>query len=214
MLNEIAVYVNSLGKVADLNEAGTIKIFSKDKDKWMLIRELLFKFHSIERKNDIRLDTINIAESLGSCKIFVAQGLPDLVFTMLDSMGVSIWKMDGDLSEIIEYVLEKEEEEAEEVKLINDSMSNKKRQITEPVEIGNNGYYILNLKELQKHNTGITSKQALKPFLKNVNFHELIVTCSHIPRWLEDELENLNLNFRFLKTWQEDYIIIIKNKLI
>ncbi|MDR3597241.1 Fe-only nitrogenase accessory protein AnfO [Clostridium sp.] len=214
MLKEIAVYVNSLGKVADLNEAGTIKIFSKDKDKWMLIRELLFKFHSIERKNDIRLDTINIAESLGSCKIFVAQGLPDLVFTMLDSMGVSIWKMDGDLSEIIEYVLEKEEEEAEEVKLINDSMSNKKRQITEPVEIGNNGYYILNLKELQKHNTGITSKQALKPFLKNVNFHELIVTCSHIPRWLEDELENLNLNFRFLKTWQEDYIIIIKNKLI
>jgi Fe-only nitrogenase accessory protein AnfO len=214
MLKEIAVYVNSLGKVADLNEAGTIKIFSKDKDKWMLIRELLFKFHSIERKNDIRLDTINIAESLGSCKIFVAKGLPDLVFTMLDSMGVSIWKMDGDLSEIIEYVLEKEEEEAEEVKLINYSMSNKKRQITEPVEIGNNGYYILNLKELQKHNTGITSKQALKPFLKNVNFHELIVTCSHIPRWLEDELENLNLNFRFLKTWQEDYIIIINNKLI
>lgn len=212
MLKEIAVYVNGLGKVADLNEAGTIKIFLKDNDKWKVIRELAFKFHSIERKEDIRLDTINIAESLGNCKIFVARELTDLIFTMFDNMGFSIWKMEGKPNEILEYVLEKEEEEAEEIKLIDDSLQSTKKQAIGPAEIGSNGYYIFNLKELQEHNTGITSKQALRPFLYNVNFNELIVTCSHIPHWLEHELKELNLNFEFSKTGLDDYIVIINKK--
>lgn len=214
MLKEIAVYINNLGKVADLNEAGTIKIFSKDNNNnWNIVRELLFKFHSIGNMKDIGLDTINIAESLGHCKILIAKGLPDFTFKMLDSIGFSVWTMDGELEEILEYVLEKEEEEAEEVKFINNSIFSSKKQIAEPVEIGDKGCYILNIKEVQERNMGVTSKQALKPFLNNKNFNELIVTCSHIPCWLENELENLNLNFRFSKTGEDDYIIIINNKL-
>lgn len=209
MHKEIAVYVNNLGKIGDLNETGTIKIFSKDCDKWTVVRELLFKFHSTESKNEIRLDIINVADILGNCKIFVAKELPDLIFTMLNSIGLSTWKMDGELIEILNYVLEKEEKEEEEVKIISDSISNQKKQIREPVWIGNNGCCIFNLKELQEHNSGITSKQALKPLLKNENFNELIVTCSHIPPWIVKELEELNFKFEFLPTEQGEYIMII-----
>lgn len=212
MHKEIAVYVNRLGSIADLNDAGAIKIFSKNCDKWTVVRELFLKFHSIESKNEIRLDIINVADILGNCKIFVAKGLPDLIFTMLNSMGLSIWKMDGGIIEILDYVLEKEEKEEEELKIINDSIFNHKKQIRGPVEMGNNGYYIFNLKELQEHNSGVTSKQALKPFLKNENFSELIVTCSHIPQWVEQESKELDFDFQFLKTGQDDYIMIINKK--
>jgi Fe-only nitrogenase accessory protein AnfO len=209
MAREIAVYVDSLGEVSDLNEVGIIKVFSKDKNKWKVIRELPFKFHTTEEKEDIRLDMLNIANALENCKTFIAKEFSDLAYTMLDSMGFSTWKMDGDPSEFLEYILEKEEEEIEELKLIQSSSYSDKKQNIGPVEIGNNGYYILNLKELQEHNTGISSKQALKPFLNNESFSELIVTCSHIPNWLENELEKLNLDFQFSRTGQSDYIIII-----
>lgn len=212
MVNEIAVYVNSLGKVADLNEVGVIRIFSKDKNQWKVSRELQFKFHSTEERADIRLDAFNIAEALISCKVLVAREFSDLAHTVLDSMGFSTWKMEGDPNNFLEYILEKEEEESEIIKLIDSSKFSDKKQIIGPIEINNNGYYIFNLKELQEHNTGITSKQALKPFLNNVIFNELIITCSHIPDWLGREVENLNLNFQFSKTGQSDYIIIINKK--
>jgi len=130
---------------------------------------------------------------------------------MLDGIGVSTWKMDGDENEILDYVLEKEEEEAEEIKFIGNSKLSDKKQSVFPIKIGRNDHYILNLKEFQDRNAGITTKQVLKPFLKDNNFNELILNCSHIPCWLEGELESLNLSFECSKTGQNDYIVIINH---
>ncbi|WP_315071203.1 Fe-only nitrogenase accessory AnfO family protein [uncultured Clostridium sp.] len=212
MVNEIAVYINSLDEIADLNETGLIKVFSKYTDDWEVIRALPFKFHSTKEKEDIRLDTLNIAEVLGSCKIFVAKEFSDLAYTMLEGMGVSTWKMKGRPSEILDYILEKEKEEAEEIKIIDSANSNDKKQTVKPMEIGNNGYYILNVRELQDHNIGVTTKQALMPFLNEGNFNELILTCSHIPGWMESYLTKLNFNFQFSEVGEGDYLIIVNKK--
>ncbi|EHI99685.1 Nitrogenase iron-iron accessory protein AnfO [Clostridium sp. DL-VIII] len=211
MVNEIAVYINKLDEIADLNETGIIKIFSKD-NNWRVIRELPFKFHSTKGKEDIRLDTLNIAEILGSCKIFVAKEFSDLAYTMLEGLGVSTWKMKGRSSEVLDYILEKEKEEAEEIKIIDSENFNDKNQTVKPMEIGNNGCYILNVRELQDRNIGITTKQALMPFLNEGNFNELILTCSHIPGWLESYLTKLNFNFQFSEVGEGDYLIIVNKK--
>lgn len=211
MIKEIAMYVNNLGEITDLNRAGFIKIFSKDNDKWNSINEIPFEFHTVKEREDIRLDTLNISEALKNCKVFVAAEIPDLIHMMLDGIGVSTWKMDGNQNEILDYVLEKEEEEAEEIKFIGASKFSDKKQSIFPIKIGCNGNYILNLKELQERNTGITTKQVLKPFLKDNNFTELILNCSHIPCWLEVELERLNLSFECSKTGRNDYIVIINH---
>lgn len=212
MTKEIAVYVNNFEETANLSENGIIKVFFKDGDEWNIVRTLPFKFQSTKEKEEIRLDTINIAEALGSCRIFVAKEFSDLAYTMIDSMGFSVWKMNGKPSGFLDYILEKEAEEEEEIKLIDSININENDQNIEPVGIGKNGYYILNIKDLQKHNVGITSKQALKPFLNHKDFNELIVTCSHIPNWIENELKKLKLNFQFSKINESDYIIIIINK--
>lgn len=212
MLKEIAVYVNSLGEVADFNEIGIIKVFTKDRYQWMIKREMPFKFHSTKERTDISLDALNIAEALEDCKIFVAREFSDLAYKVFDSMGFSTWKMEGNPNRFIDYILEKEEETAEAVRLMDYSNSINKKQNIGPIEIGNNGHYIMNFKELQEHNTGVTTKQALKPFLNNKDFNEIIVTCSHIPNWLRAEVENLNLNYQFSKTGQSDYVIIINKK--
>lgn len=212
MIKEIAIYVNNLGEITNLNKAGFIKIFSKDNDKWNIINEMPFEFHTVNERENIRLDTLNISEALKNCKVFVATEIPDLIHMMLDGIGVSTWKMDGNENEILDYVLEKEEEEAEEIKFIGASKLSDKKQSVFPIEIGHNGHYILNLKELQDRNTGITTKQVLKPFLNDNNFNELILNCSHIPCWLEGELERLNLSFECSKAGQNDYIVIINHR--
>jgi Fe-only nitrogenase accessory protein AnfO len=212
MISEIAVYINSLNEIAAINETGIIKIFSKYNDNWIIIKELPFKFHSTKEKEDIILDMLNIAKILGSCKIFVAKEFSDLAYTMIDGMGFSTWRMKGTTSEVLDYILEKEKEEVEEIKIIDSLNSNDKKQTVKPIEIGNNGYYILNVRKLQDCNIGITTKQALMPFLNKGNFNELIITCSHIPGWLESYLTKLNFNFQFSEIGEGDYLIIINKK--
>lgn len=212
MLKEIAVYVNNFGEVADFNEAGIIKVFAKKRYQWIVTRELSFKFQSTEETSDISLDALNIAEALKNCKIFVAREFSHLAHIVLDSMGFSTWKMEGDPSKFIDYILEKEEEAAEAIRLMDYSNSINKKQNIGPIEIDNNGHYIINFKELQEYNTGVTTKQALKPFLNYKDFNEIIVTCSHIPNWLETEVESLNLNYQLSKTGQSDYVIVINKK--
>lgn len=55
------------------------------------------------------------------------------------------------------------------------------------------GRYQISLKEIQEGNTGITTKQALLPFIRKGEFYELEVLCSHVPPWLEAELAAGNL---------------------
>lgn len=209
MNKEIALYVNNHKEISDLNKGGFIRVFKKHNKKWNVIKETPFELDTI--KKNIGLDTIKISEALETCKIFVAKEIPDLLYIMFESIGVSAWKMEGEQTEILDYVLEKEIEEAEEIKVINDLKMINPQEGFLPVEIGKDGYYILNLKELQDHDMGITTKQVLKPFLAENKFNELIITCSHIPFWLENELESLNLKFEASKTGENEYILIINH---
>lgn len=211
MKKEIALYVNSLGEIADFNKSGFIRIFIKDNNKWKLKKETEFEFSSVMKTDNQRLDAVKIWEALNDCKVLVAKEIPELIYMLLDDVGVSIWKMEGEQYETLEYVFEKEMEEEEEIKIINKGKIYNEEESFLPKEIGNSGYYTLNLKKLQEDNIGITTKQVLKPFLLKNKFNELVVTCSHIPFWLESELERLNLNFESSKTGENDYILIINH---
>lgn len=211
MKKEIALYVNSLGEIADFNKSGFIRIFIKDNSKWKLKKETEFEFSSVMKTDNQSLDAVKIWEALNDCKVLVAKEIPELIYMLLDDVGVSIWKMEGEQYETLEYVFEKEMEEEEEIKIINKGKIYNEEESFLPKEIGNSGYYTLNLKKLQEDNIGITTKQVLKPFLLKNKFNELVVTCSHIPFWLESELERLNLNFESSKTGENDYILIINH---
>lgn len=203
MVKEIAIYMDKNGQVTELSEEGIIKVFSRENDSWNLKKELLLEFNS---------DILNFVEVLGNCKVLVVKGISDFMYKLLDSVGLSIWKMEGDQNKILEDVFEKEEAAAEEIKLIDFFKYNEKMQNINPIEIGNSGCYTLSLKYIQEHNTSITTKQALKPFLNDKKFYELIVTCTHIPNWLESELKKLDLSFEFSKVGLDDYIVVIYNK--
>lgn len=211
MVNEIAVCVNDFGEVTEYEKTKFIKVFSKHGNEWRVVKELVFEFCYTKDSKEIYLEVLNIAQELGKCKVFVAKNFSDFVHTTLDKMGLSLWNMDGNPICFLEYILEKEKEEEKVSKFINHSDISNNRQFIISLGNGGCGRYILNLKNLQKDNIGITSKQALKPFLNRKIFNELIIACSHIPNWLEEDLTKLNLKFQFSKIGESDYIVVINN---
>lgn len=211
MKEEIALYVNNHGEITGFTEGGFIRIFYNNKNKWNIKKEVSFDFSIAYEKENIGLYTRKISEVLEECKIFVAKEIPDLIYMILKNLEVSTWKLEGEQYKILEYVMEKEKEEAEEIKVINDLEFINQEERFFPKEIGSSGYYTLNLKELQEQNIGITTKQVLMPFFIDNSFNELIVICSHIPCWFEAELKRANFNFEASKTGENDYIVIINH---
>lgn len=55
------------------------------------------------------------------------------------------------------------------------------------------------IKDIQEKDLGITSKQALLPFLKKGGFKTLEATFNHLPPWLEQELVMHNLKQQVLE---------------
>lgn len=207
MVNQVAVYLNNSGKTADINEAGFIRVYLKECGEWKVIRELPFKIDRTKGMKVIRSEIIKTVEILDQCKIFVAKSVSGLTYTVLDNMGFTIWEIPDEPSKFLQYVLDKEEKEE---MLANIPATNETNTIA-PIETDKEGYYYLNLKELQENRATITSKQALQPFLNKGSFNELKVTCSHVPGWMERELERMDFKFKIFKDNPTEYNVVISH---
>lgn len=115
---------------------------------------------------------------LNGCRVFVGLSVTGVPYFELRKSLFSIWETVGKPVEFLDYVLQKEEETREP--------ENEGNRLA-PVEVFK-GCYRISLKEIQEKSVGVTSKQALLPFLRRGDFHSLEVLCSHVPPWLETEL--------------------------
>lgn len=207
MVNQVAVYLNNSGTTADTNEPGFIRVYLKECGEWKVIRELPFKIDKTKGMKVIRSEIIKIIEILDECKIFVAKAVSGLTYTVLDNMGFTVWEIPYEPSRFLQYVLDKEEKEE---MMVNIPATNEINTVA-PKETDKQGYYYLNLKELQENRATITSKQALQPFLNKGSFHELKVTCSHVPGWMERELGRMDLKFKISKDSPTEYNVVISH---
>ncbi|TEB10536.1 Fe-only nitrogenase accessory AnfO family protein [Pelotomaculum propionicicum] len=121
-------------------------------------------------------------EFLNGCRVFAGLSIAGLSYYELEKAGFSVWEFEGKPLEFLDYVLAEEEEKRGQI-------NNRGKNGVElaPVEISN-GYYRISIKEIQENDIGITSKQALLPFLRQGRFDYLEIMCNHVPPWLQAEL--------------------------
>jgi Fe-only nitrogenase accessory protein AnfO len=208
MCIEIAVLLNSNGETSSFNESGIVKVFSKQEGEWKIIKELLF---NIEKNINImyfRENILSMVTSLGNCKIFVARSISGIAYNILDTMGFSSWEIHGIPEKFLDSLLEDEEL----YKLSKTLTVKKINSLSAPVQTSNEGFYYMNLKELQSSNSNLSTKQVLLPFLKNAVFYELELLCSHIPPWFESEFEKMNLATDINELGPNEYNIKIYHK--
>ncbi|HEY8804832.1 MAG TPA: Fe-only nitrogenase accessory protein AnfO [Clostridium sp.] len=184
---EIAVFQDNSGKTQSFIEPGIIKVYSRCTGEWKITKEIIFRIDNIGSLKAIRESVRNMAETLGDCKVFVGREIKGLPYNVLDSMGFNTWELTGTPKELLEFVFEKEEEEARYLELAKEKA---KLPLIQKIK---DGYYFLNLKKIQEHNINLTSKGILLPFFNTTVFYQLEIICGHIPPWFEAEFKKLNL---------------------
>jgi Fe-only nitrogenase accessory protein AnfO len=208
MCIEIAVLLNSDGETSSFNESGVIKVFSKQESEWNKTKEVLFNVEENINIIYFRENILSIVNSLGNCKVFVARYISGIAYNILDTMGFSSWEIHGVPEKFLDCLLE-DEKLYKANKVSTEKSSN---TLSTPVQTSDEGFYYMNLKELQSSNSNLSTKQVLLPFLKNTVFYELELLCSHIPPWFESEFKKMNLTTDIHELGQNDYKIKIYHK--
>ncbi|OPJ58029.1 Fe-only nitrogenase accessory AnfO family protein [Clostridium chromiireducens] len=201
-MNEIGVFLDEKETISSFDGARYVKIFTKDKYLWKTKKVILINRTSSKKGiNEIRQEYKNVLSEMENCKIIVvskAFGIPYSVFYMED---FSIWELEGNpldyLDEIIERELEQEELEKKEIEIA--------KKISE-------GYYFIDLQELELTNPEISSKKAIMPYLEKEDVKKIEVHCCHVPPWLISRKENGEISLQINEIKRNDYkVIVLKN---
>lgn len=183
MAKEIAVFVGPDGSTASLSEVGKVVVFQRKQGRWNKLKEKDFTLANSRGIRGLREKMGQLLAFLDTCKVFTGLSVVGVPYFELEKAGCSIWEFEGNPLDFLDYIFEQEEAEKLELKEARNSSAEIK-----PVE-RSAGCYFISLKDVQNNNLGITSKQALLPFLRKGGFYELEVLCDHMPPWLEVELQ-------------------------
>ncbi|GAB4259357.1 Fe-only nitrogenase accessory AnfO family protein [Thermincola ferriacetica] len=206
MAKEIAVFVGVDGNTASFYEKGKVIVFQRNQGKWKKLREKGFTLADSQGMRGLREKMAEVVKFLGTCRIFIGLSVIGVPYFELEKAGCSIWEFEGNPLEFLDYILE--QEEAERAGKTRDG--NPDTEI-KPIERSAGCFYI-SLKDIQSRNLGITSKQALLPFLRKGSFYELEVLCDHVPPWLEGELYSSGLLGRIEKLGNGEIRVTITKK--
>lgn len=206
----IAVIVGSNG-VTDslLNAAVTIQTFRKERAEWVQENELPVELHPAKGLTEVRNEIHQLITQLRDTHILVAGEISGVAYNAFDAAGYFVFQIpEKQPQELLEFVLASVEKQQEDLQRLQSGKENS-GDIPQPQPYGEDGTYYLDMIQAQLDHPNVTTKQMLKPFLKNQTFYELIVVCSHIPPWFDREFENLKLAYEKEIMGPEKYKVII-----
>ncbi|MCX7708353.1 MAG: Fe-only nitrogenase accessory protein AnfO [Clostridia bacterium] len=208
MIKEIAVLIGKDGRTVSFFDPGVIRVYSKKNDAWRVIKEVPLQMDRTKGIKGVRESLMRTANELGNTRVLVAREITGMPYNILDTSGFILYEIDAMPEIILEYVYSKEfgisENREEHPVEGGDPIA--------PAETGVEGVYYMNLKELQSGHPEISSKKALLPFLKEKEFYELKVICSHIPPWFDTHLEELGLNYEAAGVGFNEFEVTVYHK--
>jgi len=204
MRTEIAVHVGENGRTASLHEKGKVTVYRRNNGSWSPVREKDFMLDRGLGMRETREKIREMAVFLSGCGVFVGLNIIGVPFFELEKLGLSIWEYEGRPGDFLDDILEKEEEE----QVHRDSRE--KISIPVPEEVSG-GCFRVSIKKIQEENTGLTSKQALLPFIRKGGFYSLEILCSHAPPWLEAEIRGGSLSGEISRAGSGGVVVTIRN---
>jgi Fe-only nitrogenase accessory protein AnfO len=208
-MKAMAIFLNSEGLTAALEEAGSIRVYTKNStnDSWEISEE--FAFSLLESSSILELRNLisSMIQRIGDCRIFVAREVAGQLYNVLEANRFTIYEVEGKPEQFLDSILASEAEETRK-------SIEKSKQVTEcyPEKTNLEGVYYINLQVAMSADPNLTSKKILLPFLMKKDFKVLEVICDHIPKWFDVEFEKLGLNSTSSKFRENDYKVIISIK--
>lgn len=188
-MREIAVVMDKENNTCSIFEAEYIKIYCKEPYGWLGTGRIPACMDKTNGIGAVRSRMTEIISSLGSCRTIVGKGISGIPYNLLDVAGFNIFEIEGSPEEFLNHV----------AAVIDESNDIEMKEPAQDIEIpkpeptGIEGDYRIDLILCQKCRPEMSSKKILLPFLRSTVFHSLEVLCSHVPPWLDMELEQLGL---------------------
>lgn len=203
-MNEIGVFLNEKELISSFEEARYVKIFANEKYSWKTKKVILINRKGGEKGiNDIRQEYKNVLNEMDDCKIIIvtkAFGIPYSVFYMED---FSVWELEGNPFDYFDEIIKKE--------LIQEESENQEVEIAKKL---GEGYYLIDLQELELINPEITSKKAIIPYLEKDDVKKIEVHCCHVPPWLIAKRDKGEILLSINEIKRNDYMVTVgKNNL-
>lgn len=202
----IAAYVDADEHLIDFYRKGTISLYEEENGEWQKKKEIPLDMNGIATFAGVRGTLHNAVAQLGECRVFLVRDLKGLHRALLDEMGFHTWQSQGSLSEQLTCVAQKERESADRPAVSSCSCGSERESggyssscasfvMPQPVSVGNSsdGFYEIDLAEILSTTPEVNSKQILIPFMESTPFKRLEIICDHMPKWLFQKLDELNL---------------------
>ena len=203
MTLDIAVYIDGKGETASLYDGSKIVLYRKKRGQWNVSGEKDFILDKSLGVRDLRQKMAEAVAYLNGCRVFIGLSIAGLPYYELEKAGFSVWEFEGRPPAFLDYVLAEESGRSERTgDVVKESVG------PEPVETSN-GYYRISIKEIQENDTGISSKQALLPFLRQGQFKYLEILCNHVPPWLQAELMSGGYSGEIEKIDQKEVKVVL-----
>jgi Fe-only nitrogenase accessory protein AnfO len=213
MNRTIAVIAGVDGKTAVFFEGIIIKVFSKTDEGWIETDDLAYSINTSLSLRDTREEIIKIEASLApmlseDSKIIVGSIVTGIPYNIFDLAGYTIFEIEGSPEQFLDEI---------EMQMQMDVTIDKPKDgetiiFNEFPVLTDNGKYFMDLKTLQIKKPGVTSKQALLPFLTNETFYSLELVCAHIPPWFDRDFDRLGLIYSAKKSGNSDLHVTVAHK--
>lgn len=176
MRYKVAVLIDKDNNITSIENAITISVYEKRSDVWCE-EKLIHVDLCFSNISTIRQEITTLAEKISDCKIIVGASVSGIVYNIFDRKGFYIFEMDKFSEDTLNSVIQDIEKEQH---VDNQAIS------IEPIEMDIEGYYYFDMVEVMKQNPEVSSKKLLNSFFKTKAFIQLVLICSHIPVWIEN----------------------------
>ncbi|MEY8351727.1 Fe-only nitrogenase accessory AnfO family protein [Lachnospiraceae bacterium 54-53] len=187
---EIAVLVNSEGNTSGFEKDGEIRVYTKDKCRWSMIRRMEYRLKDGEDSGSLHEKIREICNWLADCRIIVVSRIRGIHYIAFEEKQISMLEINGAPDAFLDDIGEclKHERSGQKVPMEHNAIFELR-----------SGVYHTDLREVMNGNTSYNSRQILLPFLKNREYTSLEILCDHVPKWLEKEQLDLNLRISIEK---------------
>lgn len=198
---KVAVFMNEENKVESFVKGKCLAVFAKKEEGWQLDRSINLEDCTSFGLVEMRKYFSNLIHHIPDVKVVAAKEAYGIPYSIFYSEDFSIWEMEGDPHGFLDYIMSKEIEHEE--------LEENKKEEEAIVEV-DHGKYFIDLIKLQNSN-GISSKQAIIPFLKSKDYDTLEIKCCHIPPWINRESKELKFEVETQKIEKDMYKVILRS---
>lgn len=211
----IATFINVHQEIVSFYEKGRVCLFENSSGSWINKKEIPIEINKSMGLAELRGSLKNVAAQAEGCDVFLVGESRGLLHVFLSELGFRTWRSEGTLIEQLENVSLKDAETLSSRNSACHSLSFRSgcrrsfgnsldaqggdsmapgRTMPVPLCVGDpgNGHYRINLVEVLGNEPNLTFKQILLPFLREYEFQKLEVFCDHLPKWMTNEIDQLN----------------------